>query len=188
MRSNVATKVVRVNMKAPRTRVSRIIQFLVVCGLLFGLVGCGGHYPADPEGTLDRVSGGDLRVGVSHQPPWTDTSSGETAPEGIEAQLIEDYAESIDADVVWHEGGEEQLIGLLAEKELDVVIGGLSSQSPWESDAALTTSYAESIGVDGSTAKHVMAVQMGENAFMTSLERFLLEQDIDQQVPEEMRP
>lgn len=171
--------------------IARVLgRMLVVCGLALGLVGCGGHYPADPDGTLNRISGTTLRVGVSHQPPWTDTAAEHSPdePGGIEAQLIEDYAESIDAEVEWHAGGEEQLIKLLSERELDVVIGGLTDQSPWSSDAALTTSYAESLGVDGKTAKHVMAVQMGENAFMTSLERFLLDQDIDQQVPEEMRP
>lgn len=175
-------------MKPQRSTIRRIIQVIMTCGLTFGLVACGGHYPADPEGSLNRISGGTLRVGISHQPPWVDTSGGEEDPEGIEAQLIADYADSINAEVEWHEGGEEQLIGLIAEKELDVVIGGLTSQSPWSSDAALTTSYAESLGVDGNTAQQVMAIQMGENAFMTSLERFLLEQDIDQQVPEEMRP
>jgi len=162
----------------------------MVSGLALGLVGCSGHYPADPDGTLDRVSGGTLRVGVSHQPPWTDTS-GDNSPDdpgGIEAQLIEDYAASIDAEVDWHVGGEEQLIKLLSERQLDVVIGGLTDQSPWESEVALTTDYAECLGVDGKTAKHVVAVQMGENALMSSVERFLLEQNVEQQVPEEMRP
>jgi len=164
---------------------------LVLIAVMVGLVGCTAHFPADPDGTLDRISGGTLRVGISHQPPWTDTTgdgNSEQDPGGIEAQLINDYAESIDADVEWHAGGEEQLIKLLSERELDVVIGGLTDQSPWQSQVALTTDYAESIGVDGKTAKHVMAVQQGENAFMTSLERFLLDQNIDQQVPEEMRP
>lgn len=169
----------------------RFTRGLILLAVLVGLVGCSGHYPADPDGTLDRVSGGTLRVGISHQPPWTDTTSegnSEQDPGGIEAQLIEDYARSIDAEIEWHAGGEEQLMTLLSERELDLVIGGLSDQSPWDSDAGLTTTYAESIAVDGRTAKHVMAVQMGENAFMTSLEEFLLDQDIEQQVPEEMRP
>lgn len=175
-------------MKIPRSAMRRLMQLIVVCGVTLGLVGCGGHYPADPEGTLNRISGGVLRVGISHQPPWTDISEGETSPHGIEVQVVEDYAASINAEIEWQAGGEEELTTLLSENELDLVIGGLTSQTPWESEAAITTSYAESIGVDGKTAKHVMAVQMGENAFMTSLERFLLEQNIDHQVPEEMRP
>lgn len=166
----------------------RMTRGLILLAMVVGLVGCSSHFPADPDGTLDRVSGGTLRAGISHQPPWADTSESENDPGGIEAQLITDYANSINADVEWHHSGEEQLITMLSESDLDVVIGGLTEQSPWESDAALTTSYAESLGVDGSTASHVMAVHMGENAFMTSLEEFLLEQDIEQQVPEEMRP
>lgn len=159
---------------------------LLACAVL--LSACGGHYPADPHGTLDRVTDGTIRVGVSHQPPFTDTSSAGEIPNGIEAQLLQDYAQTIDADIAWEPGGEEHLIQMLSQRELDVVIGGFSSSSPWSSHAALTTSYAESIGVDGSTRKHVMAVYMGENAFMTDLERFLLDQDISQQVPEGLRP
>lgn len=177
-------------MKTPVPITRLLGRILVICGLTLGLIGCSGHYPADPDGTLDRISGASLRVGVSHQPPWTDTA-GENSPDspgGIEAQLIEDYAASIDAEVEWHAGGEEQLIKMLSERDLDVVIGGLTDKSPWSSDVGLTTSYAESLGVDGKTAKQVMAIQMGENAFMSSLERFLLDQDIEQQVPEEMRP
>lgn len=169
----------------------KISRGFVLLAVTVGLVGCSGHFPADPDGTLDRVSGGTLRVGVSHQPPWTDTggeSNSEQSPGGIEPQLITDYAESIDADIEWHAGGEEQLIMLMSESELDIVIGGLTDKTPWASDAALTTTYAESIGVDGKTAKHVIATPMGENAFMTSLERFLLDQNIEKQVPEEMRP
>jgi len=178
-------------MNNAKTLKRSIARGFVLLAVMIGLVGCSGHFPADPDGTLDRVSGGTLRVGISHQPPWTDTvSEGNTEqdPGGIEVQLVNDYAQSINADVEWHAGGEEQLIMMLSGRELDMVIGGLTDESPWSSDAALTTTFAESIGVDGSTSKHVMAVQMGENAFMTSLEEFLLDQNIDQQVPEEMRP
>ena len=170
---------------------SRLLsRITVICGVGLGLIGCSAHYPADPDGTLDRISGGELRAGISHQPPWTDIAQDHSAdaPGGIEVELIEEYAESINAEVVWHAGGEEQLITMLSERELDVVVGGLTDKSPWQSDVALTTSYADSIGIDGKIAKHVVAVQMGENAFMTSIERFLLDQDIAQQVPEEMRP
>lgn len=174
-----------------KSTVRSIAQAIVLCGVALGVIGCGGHYPADPGGTLNRVSGGTLRAGISHDPPWTDISSGENTeenPGGIEVQLLEDYAQSIGAEVEWRAGGEEQLIDLLAEQQLDVVVGGLTDQSPWEADAAITTSYAESKGIAGSTDAHVMAVQMGENAFMTSLEEFLLNQNVDPQLPEEMRP
>ncbi|WP_129656971.1 transporter substrate-binding domain-containing protein [Rothia halotolerans] len=146
---------------------------LAVVSALAVLAGCGTTIPADPDGTLDRVTGGTLRVGVSHQPPWTDIT-GDGEPSGTEAGLVRDFADSLDAEVEWETGGEEHLIHLLEEEELDVVIGGLTKDSPWERQVALTTSYREATGPAGETSQHVMAVPMGENAFMTALERFLL--------------
>src|SRR5699024_5093876 len=140
-----------------------VAQYIVLCGVVLGLVGCGGHYPADPEGTLNRVSGGTIRAGVSHDPPWSDITTGgntEEDPGGIEAGLLDNYAASTGAELEWRAGGEEALVGLLAERELDVVVGGPTGQSPWESDAAITASYAESKGIAGSTDKHVMAAQL----------------------------
>ncbi|WP_022869767.1 transporter substrate-binding domain-containing protein [Yaniella halotolerans] len=171
--------------------VHSMVRSIVLCGVVFGLVGCGNHYPADPEGTLDRVTGGTIRAGISHEPPWTDITTGgntEEDPGGIEVELIEDYADSIGAEVEWQAGGEEELIGLLGERELDLVVGGLTDQSPWSSDVAMSAPYAESSGIAGSTDKNVVAIQMGENAFMTSVEEFLLNENVDQQLPEEMRP
>lgn len=178
-------------MKRHKTIARSLVQALLLGGVVLGVIGCGNHYPADPEGTLDRVSDGTIRAGISHEPPWTDISTGDNTvedPGGIEVQLIEDYAQSIGAEVEWQAGGEEELIGLLGERELDLVVGGFTDQSPWASDVALTTSYAESSGIAGSTDKNVVAIQMGENAFMTSVERFLLNENVDQQLPEEMRP
>lgn len=141
------------------------------------LTGCGLSIPADPEGTLERVSGGELRVGVSHNPPWTDLST-EAEPTGVEPDLVQDFATAHDAEIVWETGGEEHLMTLLDEGRLDMVIGGLTDSSPWTSHSAITSSYAEAVGPDGSTEKHVMAVRTGENAFMVALERHALEQEI----------
>lgn len=145
--------------------------------LLLGLSGCGVSIPADPNDTLARITDGVLRVGVSHQPPWTDISDAD-APAGIEVDLVEEFATTRSATIEWEAGGEEQLMTMLREGQLDMVIGGLTTSSPWTTHGALTTSYTEATGPDGKTAKHVMAVSMGENDFMTSLERFLVSQDV----------
>lgn len=138
------------------------------------LTACSVTIPSDPDGTLERVTGEKLRVGVSHNPPWTDTSGG-SSPTGTETTLIADFAAAHDAHVVWETGGEEHLMTLLRDGQLDVVIGGLTDRSPWTSHAALTTPYTEVTGTDGSTEKHVLAVPLGENAFMVALERHALD-------------
>ena len=136
------------------------------------LTGCSMAIPADPDGTLDRVTGGTLRVGVSESPPWVETAEGEE-PAGTEPELIREFAESIGAEPEWTEDGEERLLQALERGELDVVIGGFTDQTPWTDFGALTVPYAEEER-DGSREKHVMVVRMGENAFLVALERFLL--------------
>lgn len=143
--------------------------------LLLGVSGCASSIPADPEGTLDRVSGGTLRVGISPNGEWTDMTDGGEAS-GIEVSLVEDFAETIDAEVAWVEGGEEQLFSQLHDGALDMVIGGLTDKTPWVDKAAITRPFTE-VSTSTGVEKHVMAASMGENAFLLKLERFLLEQE-----------
>jgi len=148
---------------------------LALVALVLLLTACSVRIPADPDGTLERVTGGQLRVGVSHNPPWTDISG--DAPTGTETKLIAGFAVARDAGVVWEAGGEEQLMTQLRDGRLDVVIGGLTDESPWTSHAALTTPYTQAARADGSTEQHVLAVPLGENAFMVALEQHALAWD-----------
>lgn len=148
-----------------------LTTFVLVVLVALGVTGCGTHFPADPDGTLDRVSGGVLRVGVSPHEPFTTVSSAD--PSGSEVALVEAYAESIAAQVVWRTGGEEQLVTQLQHGRLDVVIGGLTDKTPWRDQAGLTRPYTESVDEFGQTRQHVMAAPRGENAFLLSLDTFL---------------
>ncbi len=105
--------------------------------LAITLTACG--VPRDPEGTLARVSGGVMRVGVTDAPPWVEL--GDTAPDGIEVQLVERFAEEIDAEIEWVEGSEQELFGALRFRELDLVLGGLTTETPWSAEAAVTHPY-----------------------------------------------
>ncbi|WP_157157276.1 MULTISPECIES: transporter substrate-binding domain-containing protein [unclassified Diaminobutyricimonas] len=136
------------------------------------LTGCG-TIPTDPDGTFDRVSGGTLRVGVSLNSPWTEQVT-EDQFEGTEVALVERFADELDAEIQWTMAGEEALIRRLEHDQLDLVIGGLTDQTPWIDKAAITRPYAETSDEHG-TRKHVMAVPMGENRFLVELETFLLD-------------
>lgn len=143
--------------------------------LTLSLAGCA-NYPADPDGTLDRVRGGTLRVGLSANGDWTDiTDEGE--PSGVEVTLVEQFAETVEAEVEWMEGGEEQLLTELEEGNLDLVIGGFTDKTPWSTKAAITKPFSEVDGRGGKPEKHVMAAAMGENAFLLELETFLLNRE-----------
>jgi polar amino acid transport system substrate-binding protein len=206
--------------------------------LALTLAACG--IPRDPEGTLARVSGGVMRVGVTEAPPWIEL--GEASPDGIEVRLVERFAEQIDAEIEWVEGSEEEIFSALKVRELDLVIAGLTAETPWSSEASITHPYLTTaalvavpddtdepediaeleVGVEANTeiagllrktdaqvvevddiedydgpvaidnfltddldvvdtgvrlgeSDHVFAVPMGENDWMTAVERFLLE-------------
>ena len=112
---------------------------LVVAVLLaVGVAGCG--IPRDPEGTLDRVRGGTLRAGITASEPWTTLEGGQ--PGGVEVELVEQFAHELGARVEWVDGSEAELIGALEVRELDLVVGGLTADTPWQSKAAITRSYA----------------------------------------------
>jgi polar amino acid transport system substrate-binding protein len=102
------------------------------------LSGC--EVPRDPDGTLDRVRDGTMRVGVTHNEPWVQLSDPDD-PQGVEPALLRRFAAGLNAEVEWVEGSEEELIGALKEGQLDLVVGGLTRKSPWKKEAALTRPY-----------------------------------------------
>lgn len=153
-----------------------VVRLVLVLATAVAVSGCAG-IPVDPDGTLERVSGGALRVGMSHHEPWTALDGDERS--GVEVRLVEQFAAEWDAEVEWHDGGEESLIGRLHRGELDLVVGGLTEESPWSSQAALTRPYVVVTSPTGSPEPHVMAARMGENALLVTLERFLLEHEAE---------
>lgn len=103
------------------------------------LTACG--IPRDPEGTLERVEGGTVRAGITENPPWTDLSGGQ--PAGVEVDLIEAFADSVNARVEWFDGSQAELLESLEKRELDVVVGGLTADDPWSQMVTFTQPYAE---------------------------------------------
>ena len=135
------------------------------------LTGCTVSIPSDPNGTLDRVVDGNLNVGVPPNGEWTVETSG--AESGSEAELVEGFAETINADIEWTEGSEEELGRALERENLDLVVGGLTEDTPWLARVGVTGPYEEFKDEEGTTHRLVMQVRMGENAFLIELEKFL---------------
>lgn len=150
---------------------SRAITLVVVALAAAALSACAG-IPTDPDGTLDRVSSGVLRVGASPDDGLVTVEGDEVS--GPEAELVEEFATSIDARVEWTVGGEENLVFALTQGDLDLVIGGITDQTPWTDSAGVSRPYP---GIPGSGDRAiVMLVPLGENRFLSELERFLDEE------------
>ena len=231
---------------------------LTVALLLAALVAPACQYPRDPDGTLDRVEGGVMRVGVTESDPWV-LLDGEEPEGGAEVELARRFARDVGARIAWVQGSEEELVDAAKEGQVDLILGGLTSKSRWKKDVAFTRPYVETRSVVGAPAgrsypddfagvpvavelgsegeglleqrtdarvvpvrdlaaragepaavpdyllgdlgltdsgteldqaKHVMAVKLGENAFLVRLERFLLnrEDEIRRLLAEEGAP
>lgn len=105
-----------------------------------------------------------MRVGITHNPPWTIVGE---EPTGVEIDLVERLAEDLGATVEWSEGSEEEIFGLLEKRDVDLVVGGITADNPFSALATFTTEYH---------GRHVMAVPFGENGWLVTVESFLVGQ------------
>lgn len=149
-------------------RTLRAIAVGSVVGLLvLVLAGCGLRIPADPDGTLDRITGGQLRVGAATVDlPGAKPGDPASGPLG---EVIEEFAETREADIVWTTGGEEELVEQLEAGELDLAVGDMTDQTPWADRVSVTRGYE----IAGSQKKFVVLLPLGENALQSALEVFL---------------
>ncbi|HWV48735.1 MAG TPA: hypothetical protein VN035_04705 [Microbacterium sp.] len=156
-----------------RRRVPRHLAAAIACGALtMTATGCLGTVPVDPDRTLESATGGTLHIGLSAEPDIAELGAGpDDAPTGPLIDLAEDYAESIDARISWTPAGEETLVGLLEDGEIDLAIGGFSAETPWSERVGATRGYTDLPGLEGRTV--VWLVPAGENALLSDIELFL---------------
>jgi polar amino acid transport system substrate-binding protein len=130
--------------------------------------------PRDPQGTLDRVRGGTLRVGFVVDTPWV-TAAG-TGAGGIEGAIAAELARGLGARIAWTAGSETPLLTALHDGDLDLVVAGLTKESPWVAKVSLTRPYyVDTTTVHGKRVEepHVVALRAGENAWQVHVERLL---------------
>lgn len=122
-------------------------SFLIALTLCIFCAGCG-QLPRDPEKTLSRVRQGKrLRVGLVEHAPWVVRTEGE--PSGAEVELVKEFAREIGATPEWHRGGEQEQMEALEHYQLDLLVGGLTSETAWSKYVGLTSPYFESRVVVG---------------------------------------
>jgi polar amino acid transport system substrate-binding protein len=105
--------------------------------LTASIAACG--LPRDADGTLARARHGVLRVGVVRAEPWVSDSNGAVA--GVEGALVARIAQALDARVEWVRRSESELLEGLHARKLDLVDAGLTKESPWAKEVALTRPY-----------------------------------------------
>lgn len=143
------------------------MRLLLLAALLAATAGCR-PYPRDPERTLERVRGGVLLAGVSHDPPHVALPA-DGPPHGGDVARIEALARSVGARVEWVRGDHEGLLHALHVRRLHLVAGGVAADSPWKSKVGMTRPYPAR-DARGREVRRVMAVPPGENAWLMQVE------------------
>jgi polar amino acid transport system substrate-binding protein len=128
-------------------------------------LGC--SLPRDADGTLDRVKNGVIRIGVAPNGPWVGLSGGQLS--GYEGTIAAELAKQLNASLQVHPGAESTLLEQLHERKLDLVIGGLTADSPWKQQVAMTTPYHR----DKGGKDHVLALAPGENKWLVRVDRYI---------------
>ena len=74
-------------------------------------------------------------------------------------------------------GPEQELVDDLKYGRVDLVIGGITSTTPWTADAGATEPFRTVTDESGTKIDHIMLVPRGENAFLLELDKFLLDRE-----------
>lgn len=155
-------------MKHRETAATRSIVAMGTAMLLLVLTGCGISVPADPDGSLQRVVGDELRVGVAAEP---DISTAADQPQGPLPDLARDFAETLHANTTWTVASEESLVRMIESGEIDLALGDFSPQTPWSDRVAISRPFA---APEGTPAPELVAfLPLGENAFVSEFETYL---------------
>src|SRR4051812_18754338 len=115
----------------------RRVQPFILVGLTMQLAAC--DLPRDSGGTIDRIRGGHMRVGFVVDTPWVTDSAASAG--GVEVALVRGLARELGARIDWVHAPQSELLEALAEREIDLVIGGLIATSPWKQQVAFTRPY-----------------------------------------------
>ena len=124
-------------------------------------IGCQG-IPRDPKGTLDRIrTERTFRVGL--------IAPGPDGPAATDhSVLVSRLASRTGAEPRIEHGAAERLLEELEKGDLDLVIGDMSSDTPWGTRVTLLPPLAEEER-DGHTIALTVAARNGENAWITVL-------------------
>ena len=145
-----------------RKRYGPVMKWRLAFGAALALAGCD-RLPRDPDGTLDRIRAERrFRVGL--------IATGATSVRAErEAAFLARVARATGAEPALKEGASEPLLLELEDGKLDLVVGPLSSESPWVSRVALLPPVGETLA-----PQHLLLTPIarnGENRWIMLLER-----------------
>jgi polar amino acid transport system substrate-binding protein len=125
--------------------------------------------PRDPAGTLERVTGGTLRVGMVAAE--NAAAPGHASMARADRELVDGLAREVRANPVWTHASTEALFLALERRELDLVAGGVYGDTPWAGRIGLSNPIGPHAGEPDGERR--LAVPAGENRWLLTINRFI---------------
>ncbi len=149
--------------RAPRRRPLAALAFVAA---LLCLAAC--DLPRDPNGTMNRVRGGTLVVGIVEGSSYASLGASEAT--GEDADLARRVADTFGAEPRWTRGTADQMVAALDDGAVDLAIGGIPRRAPWTTRVALTASIG-GMNLGGERVERAFALPLGENRWMLEVNR-----------------
>ena len=127
----------------------------IVLGVFF-LVAC--DLPRDPEGTLDRITAGDISIG----------RIAGSKPDPTEEKVLQSLLSSLQATPHYETGDAEHLVARLETGKIDLMLGGLPEDTVFAERIGLTKPVGQA-EIGGEPKRTVFAVRSGENGFLKAV-------------------
>lgn len=126
-------------------------------------------FPADPSQSLAQIrERGSLRVGALYAPPWVNGEAPAQAS-GVEGMMMKQFADRLGVRLETHWGSGQELFDALSHNELDIVIGGLTQDNPWQHMVGLSAPYHTTRALIVSEADQPLSEEL--EGLLVSIER-----------------
>ena len=158
-------------MYAPSRPLSASLALLA----LLALSACS-PYPRDADGLSEQAARHGMRVGASEDPPWVQVAA-DGSVSGVEADLVQDFADAHGYRLEWVPGGHDALMGQLERTGLHAVIGGHHPDSPWKPMVGWSRPLALRASPDGPMPERRIALPPGQSAWHLSVDQYLVDRE-----------
>lgn len=135
----------------------RRLAISILLPVVLGVAGC--DLPRDPDGTLQRVRGGEIRIGLVGPDPAAAAARAAASA----------FAGDLRARPVFVRGDSHDLVEQMRQGRLDL-IAALPAETPFKARIGLSRSYPAAAEPGRDLA---WGVPRGENAFLGAVDRFL---------------
>jgi polar amino acid transport system substrate-binding protein len=150
---------------------------LLACAALLPLaLGACDGYPRDADHVTRQAADTGMRVGASHDPPHVVVAA-DGSVSGLEADVIQRFADANGYALSWVPGGHDALMRDLERAHLHAVVGGHRRDTPWQPRVGWSQPLHQRASADAPLPERRIALPPGQCAWHLAFDRHLVQRE-----------